>query len=142
MSNEQRRGPIQLGDISGGNFNFGSGPVGNIGGVVHGSVSVVQVVNVEEARARVDDMAACLAQVAHEARLQRHQIELLATDLARIRHALDTPEPDEVAFKSAAGDLWSKLMMVGHSVEGVKGLAEGVRFIARSLGWTLGIPGL
>lgn len=139
---DPRIGPVHFGDINapvnlgtlGSNVAFGNGAI-----LIQGPVSpeLIDAIN-----RRVDGMATLLAEMAHREKLQQRQVELLAADLARIKRALNAPEPDQGGFAAAAGDLWNKLMMIGNTVQGVSGLAEGLSFIAKTLGWTLALPAL
>lgn len=131
--------------ISGNSGAVSIGPVTNTiaagagATAIHGTVTpeVMALLN-----RGVDGLAVSLAELAHNQKLGQRQVEILAADIARIKEAVVAGEPSEPAFRSAAGDLWNKLMMVGGTVQGLSGLADGLKLIAGALGWSLLLPGL
>ncbi|MGQ0674369.1 MAG: hypothetical protein ACT4N2_16040 [Hyphomicrobium sp.] len=125
------------------NINFGVINSGTMGDVVNhgGSLQIgVSSEASDAARRTVDEMAVLLAELAKESRLQQRQVELLASDLARIHRAIAAPQPDQTEFKSAAGDLCNKLLMLGNAYQGVTGLGQGLKTIAQAFGWSLALP--
>ncbi|MGE0023633.1 MAG: hypothetical protein AB7S70_08395 [Hyphomicrobium sp.] len=135
-------GSISIGSISGSsNFSIvGSGSNVTTNNVIASGTPAQEILLA--LNQRVDVMTSLIAEIAHTHKLQQQQVQLLATDLARIKQAITAPEPDEGGFKSAAADLWGKLSMIGSATQAAKGLAEGILFIAGTLGWKLVLPGL